>query len=257
ILSCPRTGSNLLAGALRDHPAVKVFGELMNRTSGVAINELRETFPDCDYGHGEHAARMLTEWVFNPARHAPHVRAAGFKLFYDQGREDDAAFSVWTALLSDPAVHVLHVIRQNLLEVLVSLRTALATDVWAVARDAEGGFTSYGNQGARSHQPERLPARFAISPDDAEAFFRAVAAEREWVCRAFQDHPYLAVHYVPLAQEFADSTTNVFRFLRLPDQHVTPSLVRQSRSTPREQVENYEELKAYFRRSIFAEYFAW
>ncbi|HQU44770.1 MAG TPA: hypothetical protein PK867_18290 [Pirellulales bacterium] len=257
ILSFPRTGSNLLAAALRDHPAVKIFGELMNRNSSEAVGELAATWPDCRYRHGGQAGEMLAEWLFNPARHAAHVRAAGFKLFYDQAREDGAAFSVWTALLDDPTVHVLHVIRQNLLQVLVSLRTALATDVWAVVREPDGGYTAYGNQGPRQHRVAQPPVRLRIVPEEAEGFFKSVIAEREWVRRAFQDHPYLAVHYVPLTQEFPDTTTNVFRFLRLPDHRVSPGLVRQSRATPREQIENYEELRTYFRRTIFAEYFVW
>lgn len=257
ILSCPRTGSNLLSAALRDHPAVKIFGELMNRNSDDAIVDLAATWPDCRYRHGGHAGEMLMHWLYNPARHAPHVRATGFKLFYDQAREDDNAFSIWTTLLADPTIHVLHVIRQNLLEVLVSLRTALATDVWAVVREPEGGYTAYGNRGGRPHRMTQPPPRLRILPEDAEAFFKSVVSEREWVRRTFQDHPYLAVHFVPLTQEFPDTTTNVFRFLRLPDHRVSPGLVRQAHATPREQIENYEELRVYFRRTIFADHFIW
>jgi len=257
ILGSARSGSTLLATAVRAHPAAAVFGELMNRSSQDAIMEVTALWPDCPYRHGSHAGELLSRWLFNPVRHAPHVRASGFKLFYDQAREDEASFSIWSALLGDRTVHILHVIRENLLQALTSLRTALKTDEWAVFRGHDGTYTSSGKYGSRPYRVSSSPVRFKVSTSEAEWFFKTVAVEREWVRNAFQSHPYLELCYDRLSVAFEDSMAGVFRFLRLPEHSSSAELVKQSRFTPRDQIENYEELREYFRRSVFAHYFQW
>ncbi len=95
VLGHARCGSNLLIGALSDHPQIRVVGEVLGKdeetrkTAWARVNLSRWKEPRGDgYQVGESGAKILATKIF---RSSPdeNFRAFSFKLFYDDARFDE------------------------------------------------------------------------------------------------------------------------------------------------------------------------
>ncbi len=207
VLSRSRTGSNLLASWLADHPAVHMEGEILNHL------------------HGRDPAAVLACAFGAQAR---GVRAAGFKIFYYHPQDDDAG-ETWRRLLAWPRLHVLHLRRRNLLRVLASRKIAGREDAWyrlegAAARAAPVRF-----------RPRELARRLTQSRAWEEEGARRVAAL-----------PCLDLVYEDLVAAPAAQFERVTGFLGLEPHPARSRLQRQNDASLRELIANYDELKAAF-----------
>lgn len=247
IISHPRTGSTLLQLALRQHPHVCQFGELFNdeKTARVIAAScgrgncwLPAPYIDVNVSAEEYVRRQ----VFKPAPW-PDVRAVGFKLFYHQAHETEATKTLWRFLRTEKQIRILHVYRYHLLECLVSLQTAFATDVWAVSAD--------------DAQPARPTcATFYLSPAQCKDYFCTIVRQRKIMDRIFSEHNVLQIEYSrDLTERFHVTTTQVQRFLKVPFHPLEKSLRKQANTPIKDRIENFEQLKRYFSYTKYSCYF--
>jgi LPS sulfotransferase NodH len=242
ILGYARTGSNLLISGLEPNPELLIFSELFHpselereRFFGAGLGR------NVPYRNGDNAAAFLAQHVF--LRDAgPRIRACGFKLFYDQARENPQAHTAWQALVDDKDLHVVHLTRWNLLDCCISVRVAGRTGQWFHAID--------------SKEPKRVAQRFCLPVDDCESYFREITTSRLWAEEVFAQHPTLDLDYErDLSADFSGTVRRVSEFLGVEYVPATVWLRKQQTIPPMEQLTNYDELKEHFRHTLFERYF--
>lgn len=222
----PRTGSTLLTLGLGQHPDVQVYGELFHPVA--AERHGSHAIPAKDGGRisfdeaKDDAIAFVKAHVFSN----PSIGAAGFKLFgsHVQCAGTERIF----ARLKDEieGLKVVHIIRSNYLDVLVSERMAKATGQWQ--RKPSEPAPQY--DPARI-EPERV-LRFFEAMRNADATFRNVFAGS-----------YCAVHYADLSLHFKQHMSRVFEFLGVRKFDVAPKIEKQIRTPARDLIANYDEIR--------------
>jgi len=248
VLGHPRCGSNLLVRALDEHPQVRVIGEVLARDEETRNTAWRSVNPSAwkqprgdGYRLGEDGGQFLQREIFVDT--APdNFRAFGFKLFYEDGRWDPNVSTAWDYLAAAD-VHVIHLIRRNLLLALISEEVALRTNRWFHLIE----------QKDQSSSP--LPP-FPLTPAACENYFKRIANWRVWTREQFGKHPFLTVEYeFGLVNDFRATTMQVYDFLGVIPWIVRPGLVKQQGVPASRQISNFEELRRHFRNSEFALFF--
>jgi LPS sulfotransferase NodH len=233
VLGHGRTGSNLLHAAMRQHPRVRVFGELFHDSE-----EKRAQWPAAGlYWHtGEDPVPFLERTAYAPSPNG-EILAAGFRIFYYHSKTDRR---VWEYLADEDAVRVIHLSRRNLFETLVSRRVALLTGEWKrTASDAA---------------PSPIEP-FEIDPDACREYFDSITRYRAWARTHFAGHPMLELFYEDLVADFQPTLDRVFRFLGVDPVQTRMVYEKQARIPAREQVANYAHLLGAFRGSPYEGFF--
>lgn len=263
VLSAARTGSNLLLSLLSGHPSIKTYGELFN--FGV--------LPEQSLRHAlDEPIEYLREKVYKP--HRPEVAAVGFKMFYEHLTADyfrkltdpsDASESMqekfrdlwafieanydwpalegrfraaWECLIGDRSLAVIHLKRHNLLDSLVSLKSAYVTRQWWTLKDG-GGAT----------------ARVQLEPEECRRYFETLEACAAQCDSAFAAHRKLDVSYDELVHERAEVLRRIFTFLNVPHQDVQTRMKKQRLAPLSETVANYSQLKQSFEGTSWYTFF--
>ena len=254
LLAHPRSGSALLLRSLAEHAHIRMFGELFNDEETERKRAFRE-IQRCRmarrlgidksmyYQNGEDGGQFLRERVFYERPGEGIVKAVGFKIFYEQARENLNVKKAWEYLLENKHIKVIHLTRSNLLETYLSLRIASLTNVWARAKgEPESKFSGV--------QPLRFEA------EQCALYFDEIVAYRQWVKSRWQDHPMLELNYEDdLLTNYASAFYKVEDFSQVDHLPVEKKLEKQARCHPRERISNYDELKEYFRFTIHEKYF--
>lgn len=263
ILGTARTGSNLLLSLLSSHPSIKTYGELFNLDS-LPRENLLETLAD--------PTLLLRRKLYQP--HRPGIAAVGFKMFYDhltksyfekpldfadsspQWLENFQCFvqfvesnyswptllrrfqSVWDFLVADQYLAILHLKRRNALQTLISLKQAFKTDHW---------------WNLRSEAPTSPAVH--INPDECLRYFETIDALADEADRAFAAHPKLDVFYEDLAEKQEPTLDHIFAFLRVPHAPAKTRMRKQNLAPAWETVDNYDQLREYFRDSKWRIFF--
>ena len=153
--------------------------------------------------------------------------------FYHHAPRDAAwGQGVWDWLLGQPDLRVLHLKRRNVLKTLLSEKQAGETEEWIKYSGAEA------------------PVRIDCAA--AEAFFKQMAAwEAEYDTR-FAAHPRHEVIYEQLTRDLPGELQRIQSFLGVPHEAVSPGTEKRPGRTLTAQIENYAELKDYFRDTPWA-----
>ncbi len=239
LLGSARSGSNLVAWSLQEHGAIEMFGEIFHDAEGEARTDLPPEVPA--YRDSEDGARFLEREVFGRDA-GPTKRARGFKIFYDHARTTDAARTAWTYLMRDRDIKVIHLRRRNLFDALVSLEVAMRTGEW---------FREIGATGA---PPAVAP--FHLSAWDCQDYFAQTTVRCLWAVSAFRGHECLNLDYdTDLLGDFAGAMARIFDFLGVEPLVVAPLLIRQRQTEPSQQIVNYQDLKCWFKHTLFEAFF--
>lgn len=160
----------------------------------------------------------------------------------------------------DRALRVVHLHRRNLLHVLVSLKIAEATGVWAMPT---GPTLSRANIVRALRHPLRASAAVArrlrratarthasgppvrLSIDECARMFRFLRALEARSDEMFAGHPRLDVYYEDLVAQ-PERFDDVLTFLSVEPRPFAPLTQRQNPQPLRELLANYDELRAAF-----------
>ena len=263
VLGSARTGSNLLLSLLSAHPHVKTYGELFNLDM-LPKASLLEVLDD--------PAAFLQRKVYQD--HKLEIAAVGFKMFYDHLTRDyftklvdvsDAApqlqekytqFSsyiesnfawevlderfqaAWDFLRADQSLAVIHLQRRNMLHTLISLKQAYMTSQWWSLKNGQQTISSV-----------------HLDPEECSRYFEKLSSSAAEADAAFAEHPKINVVYEDLIEKQQDTLQRIFAFLKVPCESVTTRMKKQNLASPRETIDNYEQLKSYFRNTRWDAFF--
>ncbi len=249
LLGHGRSGSTLVVRSLQRHPNVLMGSEHFHAEQEERhryYHELNGGYPadrpqQRYYLDGEDGSEFLRDHVFHE-RGPGDLRAVGFKMFYLHARENPQVKTAWDYLIENKDVRVIHLRRRNLFESFVSLKVAFITREWNRQRDARP-----------TAEP---PTGLEIDPRECEDYCNRATAYRRWADERFAAHPRLEVEYErDVCGRFASAMEDIYGFLGLPNEPAEPLLVKLASRHPREQVSNYDELKEYFRHTLYEEMF--
>jgi LPS sulfotransferase NodH len=263
ILGSARTGSNLLLSLLSAHPHIKTYGELFNLDM-LPETSLLEVLDD--------PVTFLRQRVYQ--NYKAEIAAVGFKMFYEhltrdyfiklvdvsnaapQLREKYARFSTfiesnyaweilderfrttWEFLRADHSLAVIHLQRRNMLHTLTSLKKAYMTSQWWSLKS-----------GLQTTPPVHL------DPEECCRYFQKLSNSAVEGDAAFAEHPKINVIYEDLIEKQQDTLQQIFAFLKVPYKSVTTRMKKQNLASPREAIDNYEQLKSYFRSTRWDVFF--
>jgi len=241
ILATQRTGSSWVAGMLGSHPAVGIYGELFDRRGKdypvwgrtdvrylAAYARDRTTRRDA-FTRGRLCFSYLNE-LYAPRE---GLQAIGCKLMYSHVKETPAV----SAYIRMKRVRVIHLVRTNLLDIVISDDTARA----------RGHFHSTGP----------APDQVTVSLDPAAVLTRLAALDRQVrVVRralALTRTPTIEVAYEELVAA-PHTFGEVLRFLEVDDasRDLTSKLQKLNRLTKEQIIDNYGAIDSALRPTRFA-----
>ncbi len=232
VLSTQRSGSTWVVDMLTSHPRVVAYSELfMHGGEGVPKWGQEQDLPYWQtYARGKRGGRLARPyWLWRYLGQAfserPEIDAIGFKLMYSQ------LTSIVKPLM--PAlwlrrVRIIHLIRRNALDVVLSKEAGAAREGRLHARDGE--------------QVE--PVRLRLDTDDLlrrmTLHERAIAGARVRFKRV--GLPYLEVVYEDLVGDNG-GFASLFEFLSVEPAPVSSSLQKLNPTVHEELIENYGEVR--------------
>jgi hypothetical protein len=258
----------MLAQALNSSPKITCFREVFNFLQDFVQFEVE--------GYDNFSAEALALRSRDPIRfleerifctYPEEVRAVGFKLHYGQSLGFPGLLE---RLVEDREIRVLHLRRQNLLRMLVSLKLAEVTGVFI--EDARRRVTLASLLTA-SRQPLKAAARLrrrlrppmasrkearprvTVSPEELFDFVVRTRIRTRNYDDLFNEHPKLAVSYEDLVDHREDVFREVQSFLSIEPGPLTVTLRRQNPEPLRELIENYDELYEAFKDTPQAAFF--
>ncbi|HKX30611.1 MAG TPA: sulfotransferase [Blastocatellia bacterium] len=253
LLGHKRCGSTLLSTSLTCHENVYMFGELFNESEEEREQAFRSGLRGCraakyadvterDYYRDGDAAAFLDRAVYY--EHYWEPVSVGFKMFYEHCRTDEGAVKAWNYLIKNKEIHVVHLLRLNLLETLLSLIIARKTNEWARFK------------GSDAESPPRLVEPFHLSPQICEDYFLEITRDRRAARANFAEHPVMEITYEDhLCRDYQGTFDSICDFLKIPAMQTEMLFEKQATRRPSQQISNYAELKGHFSGSEYAGFF--
>lgn len=242
VVGMPRTGSSLLLTGIRQHPSIAAHGELFHRDDKERSGPhaiVRGDARVCFDAAKDDAITFIKEEVLAKAPAGIHL--AGFKL-HREFVAGPGTRALLRRLKSElPQLSVVHIVRRNYLDVLVSRRVAEATGRWHQAR---GG-----------HEPPPRVPRIRIDPAAALRFFDSMDEADRTFESVFGDGAYLQLSHEALSRDYQSEMKRVYAFLGVEPHEVEAQLEKQITVGAEEIVENLDELRRFFAPTAYAPFF--
>jgi len=268
ILSGARTGSHMLAQALNSSPKITCFREVFNPLQDFIQFDVEgyDNFSAQALSlRSQDPVRFLEERIF--CRYPEEVSAVGFKFHYGQFWGFPGLLE---RLVEDRELRVLHLKRQNLLRMLVSLKLARATGVFMedtrrkvtlanLLRAARYPLKAAERLRRRLRSPKAFRnasrARVTVSAEELFNFIvrtRMVAAHHD---NLFDGHSKRAVWYEDLVDHREEVFSESQSFLGIEPRPLIVTLRRQNPEPLRELIANYDGLYEAFKNTSEAAFF--
>ncbi|MBE9080343.1 sulfotransferase [Romeria aff. gracilis LEGE 07310] len=245
VLTRPRSGSNLIGDYLGSSSQIALSGEIFQNLKKRIIwnywQPQKYKSPETLALRRDHPIRFLEDIVFRP--YPVHLQAVGFKLFYSQARSPRQDV-VWDYLKSDSTIKVIHLIRHNLLKVYLSRQLATKNKSFIQRRRLF----------SRSEPaPAQAPIRLSYE-NCVEEFEKSILWQQE-MRTFFSDHVVEEVVYEDFLKDKKSTLDNLQLFLGARPERLRTSLLRQSKQSLADSIENYWELKEKFSDTPWADFF--
>jgi hypothetical protein len=168
--------------------------------------------------------------------------AVGFKMFYDDCRDDPDSMKAWSYLIAHREIHIIHLFRLNLLDSLLSLSVALRTDEWTRMKETDV-------------RPDLLDP-FPLALERCENYFLNITRLRRLVREDFREHRVLELTYEhEISSGYQETYDRVCDFIGIPRESVHILLDKQAARKPSEQIKNYADLRRHFLKTEFGHLF--
>lgn len=246
ILSTQRSGSSYLSNLLQSHPEIVCYSELFHpdrcsfdypffpEDQDESVLMLRKSEPE----------KFLKELIFRG--YEANFRAVGFKVQYSQ-LEDPRFESAVKWLYNENTLAVIHLIRNNFLDTLVSHKLALATREWwktdpRIVREAKR-LGIGGTDISETDIPEFDILQIEISVEEMLNYFEQMELQIVRYRERFTKHPVLEVAYEDLVMPDAMASSGILNFLGVAPAPLFSRIVKQKKRSNQEILTNFTVLK--------------
>lgn len=234
-----RTGSNMLISYLNSHPSIVCYREVFHHHApnmGLEYESLLDKEKMKKLSLIDPLA-FLRRYVFKgyPAK----VKAVGFKLIYWQAMGSEYYEKLPRQLASIEGLKVIHLVRTNKLDLVVSKKVALKTNKWLALNRKE------------THSDMKI----TITPSEMEEGLNLNTELEERFEKLFDGCPGIKVSYEDIVGDPQKEIGKILDFLGLPGTELKTGTHKQLSEKPSEIIENYIALKSYFQHSGYGKYF--
>ena len=230
IVCLPRSGSNMLRSLLNSHRQVIAFGELFNpdKPMNWALAGYSKRGPAA-WLHRRDPVLFLKRTVYGC--YPRGIGAVGFKLIYDQARENGRRH-LWRYLQINRDIGIVHLIRRNILRSYLSLQVARKFDRWIRIRGRPHGGYRLRLEGGRTIA--------ALAQMESQ-----IAAMRCF----FDPGRTIEVYYEDLYRQSAETLKQIQSFLGVSARNLRPALHKLAHVPLSRAIVNYTELNQALRGS--------
>ncbi len=211
ILCQPRSGSNLLHTYLNSHPSVYSYGEVIRKS--IENNKINNNNPS------------IYKLAFKP--HPKTIKAVGVKLFYNY-HDIPVYKDCFLEVVDNPAIKIIHLERENLLDTFISLKKAELTNTWSTTKSS--------THHSRPH----------ITSTDFKQYLKRVSAQKSNMEKLFKEHHQLHITYEKLFTNQGKVLREVQSFLGVKQKKLFTLLKKQGNSDQTE-IENISILEKIYR----------
>lgn len=243
IVGMPRTGSSLLLTSLKQHPNILPYGELFHKleserknTHYILYKNEKIYYP----GGDTDAIEFLLEYVWN-SENMNKFKAVGFKLFGERVQCVGAEGLFQRLKEEIKGLHIIHIFRENYLDVFISRKKAELTKIWIIPANKDIPL------------PKLEP--IYVNPEVVKNFFNSMREVDHFFENFFKDCRYMKISYNDLSFKYQETMRKCFEFLGVnPIECVLP-LKKLNIQSHRELIKNYDELVEYFRGLEYEKFF--
>ncbi|MHC4232375.1 MAG: hypothetical protein ACYSTW_07215, partial [Planctomycetota bacterium] len=177
-------------------------------------------------------------YITNSFKKRFYKHAVGMKFLYHQ-LEDRYAEKWGIAELSgildelrnNKRIKIIHLKRRNHLKVLVSAELARLTKEY-VKRDP-------------NNESREIP--ITLPPEKCSSFFQKISENEKYFDKCFQSHKILDLYYEDLVSDTENICHKALELLQVEKCDLKSSTLKQSQKPLSERIQNYSELKQYFK----------
>ena len=247
VLGPQRSGTTIVSLALIEHPDILFYGELFNHEmvkrisiaareilgSGVKVPPELSSYGITACSATENGYEYLNRFY---SLDVP-FSAIGYKMLYTNAIRGLPNRSAWDYIVDHPEIKVIHLQRENLLEIVCSIARANISKIW------------------HTYQPVGS-IKFSLTPDDCLTYFKSIHRIPVRAQGLLKTHQVLDLEYNQIANDFQESMSRIFSFLDVNTEVKTSQkLAKISQLQPNEELINYEELKEHFKDTKYGKYF--
>ncbi len=224
ILTTMRSGSTLLWRYLDGHPNIAAHGEMFLNSlkRGDSYATFRKTSLKTRVLHHTSRKKMVDQYLTRLFQVDEGIKAAGFKLMYPQ------IFNELEEWINLNEVHVIHLIRKNVLKIILSRETARIRKL------------------THTTTTENIvPVKVRIKPARLVKTMGRILDEVEFHRKRFSKKPRIEVAYEAFMTDKEAVTRRISEFLDVPyfDNMPMPPLKKINPDSIRELMSNYEEVR--------------
>jgi LPS sulfotransferase NodH len=231
IITNGRTGSNLLVSYLNQSPEIRAYGEVFG---GYYLRDAAMLDKVQKVGAIAHLEDMLrrtsTERVV-----CAKILYRDFEERYHEKRNIPSMARLFGYLVSNEDIRVIHLRRENLLDVIVSKKLA----------EQSGKFVG-GDYAVQQAE---------ISPGFCRRRIEFIKAQEDMCREAFSGPRYLEMTYEELNTDASTALKRLQDFLDVGAFRAQSHHKKQNKAARSQAITNYDELKAHFSGTPFARYF--
>lgn len=219
VLCNQRSGSTHLMDLLGQHPQIWAYNEILH-----GHRPYRATVRGRRAWDTEDGAKFLDRLYCQRGIRQRH--AIGFKLMYDHALEGPLA-TAWDYLAADKSITVIEIVRENLLESLVSQRLAERSNRWHLKNPAE-----------RKAEP-----KIVLSPYDCIEYFESFNRTRREAIERLGNRRIIRVTYQELCRDQDGTLARLCGALHLPTHAAQPLRHKIELLPMEERIQNYHRLR--------------
>lgn len=243
IVGVQRTGTTWIRTTLNDHPSILALGEVFlythgrfpfGRRAGTDVAGNYRAYVTASrkrrLRHFFDRPRLVTEYLQHVYAR-PGLQAVGFKMM----RTQVAAFPMVTDYLLRERIHIIHVVRKNVLKTLISRESAARRKLF--------------------HAEKSVPVKAVVL--DVQSLRRsldAISADNAYWERTFRASNYMQLAYEDFASDKVKQLDAIYDFLAVtPNHEVSSSLIKINPEAVSDVVVNFAEVE----RALDATPYAW
>jgi LPS sulfotransferase NodH len=237
ILGTARTGSTMLWSYLNSHPDILCMRGVYGSTKKINFGKFYKELPEEYYSdklvkyRNNKPIEFLENYVYKS--YAKPYKAVGFKYFYDHDRHLLNRNELVDFFKEKSYIKFIHIKRDNLLATLFSYKRALAQNQWTKAN------TDF---------------RTKISVSECNNYFLSIIENQRRFDQIFQDR-ILQVNYDELIQQAGETLIEIMNFLGVEKTSLRTETQKNNKIILADKIENYDELKDYFKNTNYEELF--
>jgi len=237
VISTARSGSSWLSILLNSHAQVMSYLEVFHGSAVYhpAFSDKTKKSHITVSRRNHNPLSFLNNYIYTAV--PEKIKAVGFKIFF-QHMEYHENTLITDYLLKNKDVKIIFLVRANLLDSYLSREKALRTDSW-ISENVKK------SSNFKININKKNIALYFKTQNDLNKKYKAL----------FKYHKTLFLTYEMMQVDISKVNQNILQFLKVDHQALNSPIQKQSITSKKDQIKNYEELKDYFSGSKYEVYF--